>query len=252
MAKSSKPKASPPEPPRPVGYLAWSRDPAVGLFAVLPLWLTYEVLRLQLTPEERNGAAKLITDTLSAFGPNSLSVLRVLLALAIGAAAWSIVRREVPWVRVALVSVLEGAFYGLMLGPATGALTVFLLDCQAVWLASTRGLAPDIVSSLGAGIFEEAVFRLGLLSLCALGFGAIARAMKISPRVGLIPAILVSAVVFSWFHHVGPGHEPFTWNVFMFRAVAGVLLGGMFVFRGFAVCVYAHAIYDLHFYLSSA
>jgi hypothetical protein len=39
--------------------------------------------------------------------------------------------------------------------------------------------------------------------------------------------------------------------VFLFRAVAGVVLGVIFVVRGFAVCVYAHAVYDLHYYLSA-
>ncbi|MCA8944037.1 MAG: CPBP family intramembrane metalloprotease [Planctomycetes bacterium] len=241
--------SGPPDPAR--GYLNWSRDPAVGLFAVLPLWLAYELLRLQLTPAERNGAAMLVTDTLSAFGPNSSTVLRATMALMILVAAWSILRRRVPWARVALVSMLEGTFYGLMLGPATGALTVFVLDWQQVWLMVGRDIAPDIVSSLGAGIFEEALFRLGLLSVCALAFGGLARAMGISPRAGLVPALLVSAVLFSWFHHVGPGHEEFAWNVFVFRAAAGLLLGLMFVFRGFAVCVYAHAVYDLHYYLTN-
>ena len=40
----------------------WSRDPAVGLFAVLPLWLCYEVLRLTLAPEERNGAELMVSE----------------------------------------------------------------------------------------------------------------------------------------------------------------------------------------------
>lgn len=218
---------------------------------MLPLWLLYELLRLRLTPEDRNGAALLITDTLRAFGPNSLTVLRATMALLILVAAWSILRRGVPWARVALVSMLEGTFYGLILGPVTSAMTVFVLDWQQVWLAAGRDLAPDIVSSLGAGIFEEALFRLGLLSVLALAFGALARAMRISPFAGLVPALLVSSVLFSWFHHIGPSHEVFVWNVFVFRAVAGVLLGLMFVFRGFAVCVYAHAVYDLHYYLSN-
>ena len=40
----------------PGGYFHWSRDAAVGLFAVLPLWLVYQALRAALAPEDRNGA----------------------------------------------------------------------------------------------------------------------------------------------------------------------------------------------------
>jgi len=37
----------------------------------------------------------------------------------------------------------------------------------------------------------------------------------------------------------------------VFRTVAGLVLGTMFVLRGFAVCVYAHAVYDVHYYLAA-
>jgi membrane protease YdiL (CAAX protease family) len=248
VAKSARQGAA--EVPPPTGYLFWSRDPSVGVFAVLPLWLTYEGLRLFLAPEERNGAEALVTDTLLAFGEPALIVLRALMAAAIAFAAWSILRREVPWGRVALVSMLEGVCYGLLLGPVTNALTVFVLDNGRVFLASDR-LAADLVSSLGAGIFEEALFRLVLLSLLALALGRFARSMSLSMHAGTVVAVLVSAVLFSWFHHVGPGAEPLETGVFVFRAVAGTLLGALFVLRGFAVCVYAHAVYDLHYYLST-
>ena len=87
----------------------------MGLFAVLPLWLLYEALRLTLAPGERNGAAVLVTDTLSAFGPQALTVLRAVLGAAVLFAALSILRRQLPWGRVALVSALEGSVYGLSL-----------------------------------------------------------------------------------------------------------------------------------------
>ena len=53
MAKSKRSTRAPAAPePHPTGYFGWSRDPAVGLFAVLPLWLLYEALRLRLAPNE--------------------------------------------------------------------------------------------------------------------------------------------------------------------------------------------------------
>ena len=58
MPKSRKPDAK--ASPEAGGYFYWSRDPAVGLFAVLPLWLIYILLRSQLAPAERNGAEELL------------------------------------------------------------------------------------------------------------------------------------------------------------------------------------------------
>ena len=69
-----------PPPPSP-GYATWSRDPAVSLFAVLPLWLLYEGLRLLLAPGERNGAEALVAHSLRALGPQAVPMIRVIFGL---------------------------------------------------------------------------------------------------------------------------------------------------------------------------
>ncbi|MHC5062479.1 MAG: CPBP family glutamic-type intramembrane protease [Planctomycetota bacterium] len=231
------------------GYLGWSRDPAVGIFAVLPLWLVYEGLRLSLAPDERNGAEALITDFLGEFGPQAFTLVRIAMMVVILLAAWSIHRRQLPWGRVVMVSVLEGAVYGLMLGPVTAALTLQFVDPVKPLMVNT--LVRDLIGSLGAGIFEEALFRLGLLSLLALLLQRACRAISIHALIGTSLAILISALLFSLFHHVGIGAHEFEIHEFTFRAVAGLILGALFVLRGFGVCVYTHAIYDLHFYLTN-
>ena len=33
--------------------------------------------------------------------------------------------------------------------------------------------------------------------------------------------------------------------------MAGLLLGALFVLRGFGVCVYTHVMYDVHYYLTN-
>jgi len=230
------------------GYLAWSRDPAVALLAVVPLFLLYELLRASLAPHERNGAEAIVTDSLRLLGPNATLVLELLLGLAVMAAAVSALHRRVPWGKVALVVALEGTVYGLMLGPTTQTLTLFLGERGLLLMPSWT--TSDLVGSLGAGLFEEALFRLALLSLLAFCFTRVAETFGLYRAVGVVLAILVSAVAFSGFHHLGAGGEPFRFEVFTFRAVAGIVLGVLFVLRGFAVVVYAHAVYDLHFYLT--
>jgi membrane protease YdiL (CAAX protease family) len=234
-----------PVPPR-SGYFAWSQDPAVGLFAVLPLWLAYESLRLLLTPEERNGAEVLVHEAIGMLGRQGVLVLRLLLGVLVYAAMRSVVRRRIPWARVVLVLALEGMVYGLLLGPLAGALAM----PAARWLAlmPPDRLVADLVGSLGAGIFEELVFRLGLMSLLAWLWLKAARAFSLPPALGGVLAVAVSAVVFAAFHHLWG--EPYDRATFLFRTMAGVILGLLMWFRGYGVCVYAHAMYDVYYFLS--
>jgi membrane protease YdiL (CAAX protease family) len=219
----------------------------VGLFAVLPLWLLYEGLRLSLTPHDRNGAEALLLSTLGLLGQGTTTVLRVLFAITVLVAAVSIHRRQVPWTRVALVSGLEGMVYGLLLGPLAGALAA----SSAQLLASDGRLVPDLVGALGAGIFEELVFRMFLLSLLALLLHRAARAFSLPMVSGTILAVILSGLLFSLFHHLPPAREPFAVPAFLFRTMAGFLLGTLFILRGFGVCVYTHVMYDVHYYLTA-
>ena len=240
------------------GYLAWSRDPAVSLFAVLPLWLLYEGLRLCLTPDEYNGAEALMTQSVGALGPFAILLLRVAFALTVLGAAFSLWRRRIPWARVAAVIALEGTVYGLMLGPLAAVLASSShrllgpesLGGEPAGAEPAGDLAADLVASLGAGIFEELVFRLALVSVLCLLLARACDALRVSRLPALLVGVAVSAVVFSAFHHLGPGAPPFERGVFLFRAAAGLLLGLLFVVRGFGVVVYTHALYDIHYYLT--
>lgn len=229
------------------GYFAWSRDPAVGLFAVLPLWLLYEGLRLLLTPAERNGAEVLLLQALHRLGPIGLNVLRVLLLVAVALAARSLVRRHIPWVRVCFVVALEGTVYGLLLGPLASAMATEFQRVLAAGMVQDR-LVANLVGSLGAGIFEELVFRLGLMSALVWLWLRLLGDSKVPRWVGGAVAALLSALVFSWFHHVCG--DPYTLAKFLFRTAAGLLLGLLFWARGFGVCVYTHAFYDVIHYLT--
>ncbi len=252
MAKSKAEPQTAVEAPAPAeGYLAWSRDPAVGLFAVLPLWLGYEALRFTLTPSERNGAEVLLLDALGVIGPRISRVLSVVFGVCVLAAAIRLHRREIPWLRVALVSALEGTVYGLLLGPLAAALASSAARVLA-WLGPAGDrLVPELVGSLGAGIFEELVFRLALLSALVWLCVRAAVAFGMPRAVGALVAVLVSAALFALFHHIWPAGEPFTTSAFLFRGAAGVLLGLLMLVRGYGVCVYTHVLYDVHFYLTS-
>lgn len=251
MAKSSaeRAKAKPAEPAKdlpPGGYLHWSRDAAVGLFAVLPLWLVYEGARLWLSPAERNGAEDLLLQQVHRLGPYGHLGVSAAFCLLLAAAARSLVQRRVPWMRVSAAIALEGCVYALLLGPMASAMAASAIRVLAA--ADDATLAANLVGALGAGIFEELVFRLGLMSALAwLGLQAL-RAWSLPRWLAGAFAVAASAVVFSWFHHACG--QPFEQKVFLYRTMAGILLGLLMWFRGIGVCVYTHTIYDLWYYLT--
>ena len=244
-------KAKAKAPARVEGYLFWSRDPAVGLFAVLPLWLLYEGLRLWLSPAERNGAEVFLLRELDLLGWRGMVLLRLAFAGLLLVSAISLLRRDIPWGRVAGLVVLEGMVYGLLLGPVAAAMTSAIMPSSYLLLdvgGSIGALAPNLIGSLGAGIFEELLFRLGLMSLLAwFGMRLVTEGKLSRTTVGWI-AVLGSAFVFSWFHHFCG--EPFDRTRFLFRAMAGVLLGVLMWWRGYGVCVYTHTLYDVYYYLT--
>ena len=51
--------------------------------------------------------------------------------------------------------------------------------------------------------------------------------------------------MFSLFHYVCGEAEALDPPVFVFRAMAGVLLGLLYLGRGIGVCIYTHAMYDV-------
>ncbi|MCB9879677.1 MAG: CPBP family intramembrane metalloprotease [Planctomycetes bacterium] len=230
----------------PGGYFHWSRMPSMGLFAVLPLWLVYVGLRWQLLPDDRNGAELWLLQEVGRLGSRAHLMMSGGFALLIVSAAVVLVRRHIPWSRVAAVIALEGIVYGVMLGPIASAMT-----SSANRLLHAGGtesvLLANVVGSVGAGIFEELVFRLGLMSaLVWVGIRTL-RGWSLPSWVAGVVAVVLSALVFSWFHHFCG--EPYDRGRFVFRTMAGIVLGLLMWARGYGVCVYTHTFYNLYFYL---
>jgi membrane protease YdiL (CAAX protease family) len=113
-----------------------------------------------------------------------------------------------------------------------------------VLMISTKDsrLMQHIVLAVGAGIYEEFVFRVILITGLSHVIGFIFQWNNLAKNTC---AILLSAMFFSGFHFVGVYGEIPSINLFIIRTLAGVVLGGIYVMRGFGVAAYTHTIYDL-------
>jgi hypothetical protein len=95
---------------------------------------------------------------------------------------------------------------------------------------------------LGAGVYEELLFRLGafaVLSFLVLDLWSVSRPIGVALVVG------VSAVIFAVYHMWGAARYPYPALVLI--ALRGVFYGTIFLQRGFGVTVGVHTIYDLLF-----
>ncbi len=247
-------------------YFARTRDPLNSVILVLPLFVAYQIGILG-TGGIRNGV-DFMTDLIMAgvelvmglffakVGPGlvltgylgfNLVVLGVLLLV-----VWLLRNRGTFNPRLWPFLLLESTVYAIFFGStihfmmqSVGLDGLSLVDVQEpVLAAGEKKFSPFValVTSIGAGLYEEIVFRAGLL-------GGLYYVLDKHAKVGRFGAaaiaVVVSSVIFSAVHHLGPMGDPFTLGVFTFRFFAGVLLSVIFTTRGFAVAVYTHAIYDV-------
>lgn len=229
------------------GYFEASRRPLEILFFLLPFiaLYEYELVRVLRSPEGlvTNGAHLGILRLFDALGFDAaaLSLPGVLLvAILVG---WHAAQRG-PWI------VDLGVVARMYLESAALAVPLLVLAQVAVRAFPLAGvddfgalsLGARIAVSIGAGLYEELVFRLLLiwLLLTLLIDGA-----KFSRRTAVPVAILLSAIAFTVYHPLRDADGAFIAQRFAFYLVAGVYFGVLFLTRGFGIVVATHALYDI-------
>ncbi len=100
-----------------------------------------------------------------------------------------------------------------------------------------------ITLALGAGVYEELVFRLVLVSLV---HAILVDLFKMKDRTGFVAGAVVSALAFTFYHNVRmPGGGGFSPRLMLTYFGAGLFFAMLFVTRGFGVAVATHTLYDL-------
>ncbi len=106
----------------------------------------------------------------------------------------------------------------------------------------TMSLPARLMLSLGAGLYEELLFRVALVSALANGARLVLGWSRTT--AGAI-AVIVGALIFSAFHYVGPYGEDWALQSFTFRAIAGLMFSALYLTRGFGITAWTHAMYDV-------
>jgi Type II CAAX prenyl endopeptidase Rce1-like len=130
--------------------------------------------------------------------------------------------------------ILESGIFGMSLWLVAGIWNKGFLSSG---MEPSQGISLAWVTYLGAGIYEEALFRLLALQMLFLIVPG-----KIFPSVPT--AFIISSVLFALAHHWGTYGEPLNTGVFLFRALAGLYFCFIYMMRGFGIAVGTHVIYD--------
>jgi membrane protease YdiL (CAAX protease family) len=234
----------------PYDYVQRTRALPVNLLFLAPFVLIYEAALVATRCPVENAAAAWLRSLLLGLGNTGL----LLASAALGGAfllAVLVRARQAPGERhIYGGMLLEGTVYGLLLGGGAQLLAHTLPMGKVVPLAASSSPTLDGMScqlrdlglAVGAGVFEEIVFRGLLLA----GFLAVLRHGLTTDRwTGAILALLGSAYLFSAYHHWGAYGEPYHASVFAFRFSAGLILGAMFLTRGLGIAALAHGVYDV-------
>lgn len=236
----------------PRAYWRQSRAHRYSLLFALPLLVAYEVLAAILGHGEaqaiRNGADVLLKSMFIALlgeqGP------LVFGALLIGVSLWLIVRdmrvhgsRLSPRTFAGMMaeSIVLALAFGIVVSTITSrVLAPFAALVQAPM--QELDLMTQLMVSLGAGLYEELLFRVLLVgAIAALGTHVFAW----RPRTAAIVAVGAGAIIFSAFHYIGPFGDRLEAGSFTFRLIAGIFFSALFVTRGFGITAWTHALYDV-------
>ncbi len=246
-------------------YWDEARRPLASLLFLAPLLIGYEaaVVSLAGTAQAglRNGADAWMRGWLLGVGLQLPWILPAVVGITL--LGWHFLRRDGAQFQVstflgmlaesllfALVLILCGQMLHSVMGePLPHAMI-------ARWNVSAMQLR--VISSVGAGLYEEFLFRL-LLVPCLLGAAGLAIRQR---NAAATISVILSSVIFAAAHYLPADasalsplayvdaldvvwQQPALWYGFLFRGLAGAAFGTLFVLRGFGVTVGSHAFYDV-------
>ncbi|HRQ72012.1 MAG TPA: CPBP family intramembrane metalloprotease [Phycisphaerales bacterium] len=221
-------------------YAAASARPLHVLAFLAPLILLYEIGAIAYLPGETIAARGILARVFESFGVVGLHLPAGLLVVVL--LIWHVLLRDRWRVRgpylafmamEACVWTVPLFLFALLMtaGPA--------LQPEAATAAAElreRSWQARLTLSIGAGLYEELLFRMILIAAAHFVLGDLLRLPDQWAKVG---AAVISAVGFMLYHHAATPVES------VFFLLAGLYFAGLYILRGFGIVVAVHALYDV-------
>jgi len=227
-------------------YFQQSELPLVSLSFLLPMIVLYEIGTYYFASdwarhtETRVLAFNLLRQFLAMFGATGrylpcFAVCFILLS-------WHIARRDRWQLQVGtnFLMCIESALLALPI-LAIGSIVGHYLPLYA----PGHSLKGGLVLALGAGIYEELVFRLIAFTLLNI---LLVDMLKIEKKWAYLLIVVGSSILFALYHYWSPQSAPFLWSDCIFRTICGGYFGVLFMSRGFGITAGTHAVYDIYFF----
>ncbi len=226
-------------------YKYWinTRTPLYSFLFTVPLFFIYEIGIFLTSSSDmvsmRNGADALMRQILSAFGMNGFYWMGVIFFLGF---ILVFIYQKQYWYDMEVNSEFLPLMLAESMAWAMG--LYFFMSNVYILLMNPNGsiLIQQVTLAVGAGIYEEILFRVILIA--AIG-GILGFIFQWSDMLKNWVAMVIAAGIFSSFHFIGEYGDYFSFNIFMVRFFAGILLGILYFMRGFGITAWTHAIYDL-------
>jgi hypothetical protein len=238
-------------------YAHLAKRPLHILVFLLPLVAAYElgaILCLQ-TPEQAQHirAYAILSDLFGSLGVSTLHLPAILLLVVL--IVWHVVSRDTMRIRPGVIAGMwvEAAVWTIPL------LVLGLILAQAIGLvepvttspppAATAGTPDELAAlpvggriavSIGAGLYEELLFRLVGIALVHL---VLADLLGMGKHAAAAIAIAVTSLAFAAYHDLG-GPDAIDWARGGYYFVAGVYFALVYLSRGLGIAVAVHALYD--------
>ena len=222
-------------------YFYYTKNNIVSLFFIFPFFLMYEMLSLILFDQSnftiRNSADIILRDILSIITDNTFFTYNSLLL--IGISFYLIINYNKTDDKFNLFFMLLMFFEGITFG----IILVFLLNFFDFLNFNYDYYLYDynfmFYSCLGAGIWEEVLFRFIFLNLFIL-----TTSKFLNKYSSLIMSVFISSILFSLFHYIGSLGDVFILYTFIIRLFGGIYLSIVYLYRGLGISMISHIIYD--------
>jgi len=226
-----------------MSYFLKSKTSFYSFLFTLPLFFLYEINILFLSWDDilvvRNGADFLMRNILESFDIFGLYGLGLVFFLGLLVTYIFFIKEDQQQevnVNFLFIMLAESMLWSVVLYLLLSKFMVLLMNPVG------KAILQQVTLAIGAGIYEEFLFRVLLIAGLS---GILGFVFMWDKTFKNIIAVVLSGGIFSAFHFMGEYGDFFSMELFLIRFFAGLILGVLYMYRGFGITAYTHSIYDL-------